>query len=174
MNTDARPPATIMVVDDDADNLRLLDEMLRADGYGVRGFPRSRLALASARREPPDLILLDVSMPEMDGYEACRQFRAIPALQDIPVIFISGLQDAADKANAFQRGGADYVTKPFLLEEVLARVRTHLQLRRLQQALQECGTQLAKLEPERAALSPAAQSCLQAAQEAARTAAPPP
>lgn len=166
MNTPVRSLTTIMVVDDDANNLRLLDEMLRADGYGVRGFPRSRLALASARQEAPDLILLDVTMPEMDGYETCRQFRAIPALRDVPVIFISGLQDASDKASAFQNGGADYIAKPFLLEEVLARVRTHLQLRRLQRALQECGAQLARVESERAALSTSAQACLQAAQEA--------
>src|ERR1700730_14790421 len=128
--------ANIMAVDDHPANLRLLEDMLRQRGHQVHSFPRGRLALAAAAKNPPDLILLDVNMPEMDGYEVCEQLKADDTLSHIPVIFLSALNEATDKVKAFQSGGVDYVSKPFQVEEVLARVETHLDLHRLQQALE--------------------------------------
>jgi DNA-binding response OmpR family regulator len=123
-------------VDDTPDNLKLLEEMLRGRGYFVRAFPRGRLALAAAANEPPDLIMLDINMPEMTGYETCERLKTDPRLSSIPVIFISALNETLDKVKAFQCGGVDYVTKPFQLEEVQARVTTHLRLRQLQVELE--------------------------------------
>jgi CheY-like chemotaxis protein len=111
---------SIMVVDDTPANLRLLDDLLRQQGYRVRLFPRGALALKAAAANPPDLILLDIMMPDMDGFEVCRQLKANPALNDVPVIFISALADADHKVKAFEHGGMDYVTKPFQEAEVLA------------------------------------------------------
>jgi DNA-binding response OmpR family regulator len=125
-----------MIVDDTPDNLKLLEEMLRGRGYFVRAFPRGRLALAAAANEPPDLIMLDINMPEMTGYETCERLKTDPRLSSIPVIFISALNETLDKVKAFQCGGVDYVTKPFQLEEVQARVTTHLRLRQLQVELE--------------------------------------
>ena len=122
----------IMVVDDQPANLKLLEDMLGQQGYRVRSFPRGRLALSAAAQQPPDLILLDITMPEMNGYEVCRHLKSDKRLSRIPVIFLSALGDTADKVKAFQSGGVDYVTKPFHLEEVQARVQTHLELRYLQ------------------------------------------
>jgi putative two-component system response regulator len=123
----------IMAVDDNPANLKLLEGMLRQDGYQVRSFPRGRLALTSAAENPPDLILLDINMPEMTGYEVCERLKANDKLARIPVIFLSALGETADKVKAFQAGGVDYVTKPFQLEEVRARVDTHIKLQRAQQ-----------------------------------------
>ena len=116
----------IMVVDDTVSSLKLLEEMLVQQGYRVRAFPRGRLALAAAARELPDLILLDIQMPEMNGYEVCERFKADPVLAPIPVMFISAQREPVDKVRAFAVGGVDYVTKPFHFAEVEARVRTHL------------------------------------------------
>ncbi len=129
-------PPSIMIVDDTPDNLKLLEELLRERGYFVRAFPRGRLALAAAANEPPDLIMLDITMPEMNGYETCELLKADPRLASIPVIFISALNERLDKVTAFGCGGVDYVTKPFQFEEVQARVATHLRLRRLQAELE--------------------------------------
>src|ERR1700692_4832249 len=123
----------IMAVDDNPANLKLLEGMLRQQGYQVRSFPRGRLALASAAENPPELMLLDINMPEMNGYEVCERLKANEKLARIPVIFLSALGEAADKVKAFQCGGVDYVTKPFQLEEVQARVDTHIRLQRAQQ-----------------------------------------
>jgi len=101
-------------------------------GYKPRSVLSGKLALQAARTEPPDLILLDITMPEMNGYEVCEQLKADAALKEIPVIFISALSETIDKVKAFRVGGVDYVTKPFQFEEVYARVQTHLQLRRLE------------------------------------------
>jgi signal transduction histidine kinase len=122
----------ILIVDDTPGNLLLLVKMLTARGYQTRSATRGKLALEAARTEPPDLILLDITMPGMDGYEVCAALKADPALKDIPVIFISALDEAIDKVKAFKVGGVDYVTKPFQCEEVYARVQTHLKLRRLE------------------------------------------
>ena len=136
----------IMIVDDTPANLKLLEGMLRDRGYQVRAFPRGRLALAAAAQTPPDLILLDINMPEMTGYQVCDRLKADPKLAEIPVLFISALSETIDKVKAFGAGGVDYVTKPFQFEEVEARVRTHLQLHRHKIQLQNSYDQLQKLE----------------------------
>ena len=138
--------ASILVVDDTLPNLELLSEMLKARGYKVRPVPSGDLALQAAKSSPPDLILLDIHMPEMDGYEVCERLKADEQLQDIPVLFISGLSEITDKVKAFRVGGADYITKPFQFEEVEARVATHLELRRQRRQLLENYEQLQKLE----------------------------
>jgi two-component system sensor histidine kinase/response regulator len=126
----------IMAVDDQPANLILLEEMLSRQGYLVRSFPRGRLALEAAARNPPDLILLDINMPEMSGFKVCELLKSDEMLAAIPVIFLSALSDASDKVRAFQCGGVDYVTKPFQVDEVQARVETHLKIHQLQKALQ--------------------------------------
>jgi DNA-binding response OmpR family regulator len=128
---------TIMIVDDEPENLNVLGEMLRVVGWNVRAFPRGEMALASARNEPPDLVLLDIRMPCMNGYEVCRRFKADERLRQIPIIFLSAFAEPSDKVEAFGVGGVDYVTKPFAEIEVLARVNTHLRLRRHQYHLEE-------------------------------------
>jgi signal transduction histidine kinase len=127
--------ASIMVVDDQPANLKLLEDMLKVRGYKVRSFPRGRLALAAAVQNPPDLFLLDINMPEMNGYEVCACLKSNPELSSAPVIFLSALSATEDKVKAFQAGGADYITKPFQLEEVQARVLTHINLYQLQRRL---------------------------------------
>src|ERR1700727_828526 len=126
------PKSHIMAVDDQPANLKLLEELLNQQGYIVRSFPRGRLALEAAARNPPDLILLDINMPEMSGVQVCELLKADEKLAGIPVIFLSALTDANDKVQAFQCGGVDYVTKPFQVDEVQARGETHLNLHRLQ------------------------------------------
>jgi sigma-B regulation protein RsbU (phosphoserine phosphatase) len=131
------PRGDILIVDDTRANLRLLSKMLAERGYQVRPVPDGALALAAARAEPPDLILLDIRMPEMNGYQVCEHLKADARTCDVPIIFISALDATQDKVSAFAVGGVDYVTKPFQNEEVLARVETHLALRRLQTQLQD-------------------------------------
>lgn len=126
------PPANVLVVDDVPANLQLLGGMLRERGYKVRPVADGQLALQAARREPPDIILLDINMPGMDGFEVCGEFKADPRLAEIPVIFVSANTEMTDKVRAFSAGGVDYVTKPFQFDEVAARVETHLKIRRLQ------------------------------------------
>ena len=129
--------ATIMIIDDEPDNLNVLEAMLRRKGWSVRAFPSGDMALTSAREEMPDLILLDIQMSGMDGYEVCRHFKADERLRLIPIIFLSAFSDLTDKVRAFELGGVDYITKPFSELEVLARTNTHLQLRRHQIHLEE-------------------------------------
>jgi phosphoserine phosphatase RsbU/P len=131
------PPASILVVDDTPANLQVLAGMLKDRGYKVRPAPSGKLALQAARRDPPDLILLDINMPEMSGYEVCEHLKADEKLKGIPIIFISALTEPLDKVKAFAIGGVDYLTKPFQMEELHARVETHLKLRRLQIELEE-------------------------------------
>ena len=126
---------SILVVDDTSENLRLLTQMLSKEGYRVRSAPGGEHALATIKKEPPDLILLDILMPDTDGYEVCRQLQADACLREIPVIFISALNEVFDKVTAFSIGGVDYITKPFQVEEVLARVQTHLSLQSMRQTL---------------------------------------
>lgn len=145
--------ADILIVDDTPANLRLLCGMLRERGYKVRPVPSGETALRAAQASPPDLILLDVTMPGMDGYEVCRRLKADKRLADIPVLFISALQEAQDKVRAFQAGGVDYVSKPIQLEEVEARVRTHLELRRQRLELEANFARLRELEQRRDALT---------------------
>jgi sigma-B regulation protein RsbU (phosphoserine phosphatase) len=136
------PKGNILIVDDNPANLRLLSQMLAEQGYQVRPVPDGPLALVAAWAEPPDLILLDIRMPEMNGYEVCEHLKTDPQTRDIPIIFISALDELQDKIQAFAVGGVDYVTKPFQFEEVLARVETHLALRRLYQQLQEANRKM--------------------------------
>ena len=138
----ARQPASILVVDDTPANLQVLAGMLKDRGYKVRPVPGGKLALAAARRDPPDLILLDINMPDMNGYEVCEQLKADETLKGIPVIFISALTEPLDKVKAFATGGVDYLTKPFQMEELHARVETHLKLRHLQVELQRTNVRL--------------------------------
>jgi DNA-binding response OmpR family regulator len=124
--------ANILIVDDYPANLRVLEDMLRLQGYEVRSFPRGRMALTAAARNPPDLVLLDINMPEMDGYEVCGHLKSSPETAGIPVIFLSALDETGDKVKAFRSGGVDFISKPFQYEEVQARVETHLKLHALQ------------------------------------------
>ena len=135
----------IMVVDDTIANLKLLEGILSRRGYRVRSFPRARMALAAAALEPPDLILLDINIPEMNGYEMCARLKADPALAPIPVMFISALNEMLDKVKAFGCGGVDYIGKPFQIEEILVRVENHLNLRRLQKELEQHNARLDEL-----------------------------
>ncbi len=141
--------ATIMVVDDAPANLTLLRDMLSAKGYRVVMFPGGTMALNAAAKNPPDLILLDIDMPDMDGFEVCERLKADDALKDIPVIFISAMSKTEDKIKAFSVGGIDYVTKPFQFEEVHARVETHLKIQSLQHRLSEENNILDRLVAER-------------------------
>jgi phosphoserine phosphatase RsbU/P len=135
--------ANILVVDDVPANLQVLTGMLKDRGYKARPVPNGKLALLAARKDPPDLILLDINMPEMNGYEVCQQLKADQYLRGIPVIFISALNENMDKVKAFAIGGVDYLTKPFQMEELHARVETHLKLRRLQIEMEETNARLA-------------------------------
>src|SRR4051812_13032925 len=135
--------ASILIVDDTPANLQVLAGMLKDRGYKVRPVPSGKLALLAAKREPPDLILLDINMPELNGYEVCEQLKADELLAGIPVIFISALTDQLDKVKAFASGGLDYITKPFQMEELHARVKTHLKLHRLQVELGAANRRLA-------------------------------
>jgi len=126
----------ILIVDDTPANLGVLSDMLTSTGYSVRPAPNGRLALRAAENDPPDLILLDINMPEMNGFEVCRRLKSDDKLKSIPVLFISALTDTRDKIKAFESGGLDYITKPFQEEEVIARVTTHLQNRQLRKELE--------------------------------------
>jgi two-component system sensor histidine kinase/response regulator len=138
--------ANILIVDDTPANLEVLGGMLKERGYKVRQATSGEMALRTAANNPPDLLLLDIMMPGMDGYETCRQWKADARLQDIPVIFISALAETMDKVKAFGVGGVDFVTKPFQFEEVEARVAAHLALRRQQRLLQASYEELRRLE----------------------------
>jgi putative two-component system response regulator len=126
----------ILIVDDVPDNLDLLTEVLIKEGADVRALPSGKLALKSAITNKPDLILLDINMPEMNGYEVCEKLKNDPRTHDIPVIFISAASETFDKVRAFRVGGLDYIVKPFQVDEVKARIRTHLQLKQFQESLE--------------------------------------
>ena len=136
----------IVVVDDTPENLRLLASLLGAQGYEVRPVTNGRQALEAIDRDPPDLVLLDINMPEMNGYEVCAELKARPRTRDVPVIFLTALGDVRDKVRAFEVGGVDYVTKPFQVEEVLARVRTHVALCHARRDLEQSYARLRELE----------------------------
>jgi sigma-B regulation protein RsbU (phosphoserine phosphatase) len=141
-NGSTADPADILLVDDTPANLQVLAGMLKERGHKVRPVPSGKLALLAAQREPPDLILLDINMPEMNGYQVCEQLKADEWLRGIPVIFISALAEPLDKVRAFAFGGVDYITKPFQMEELHARVETHLKLHRLQVQLEDSNARL--------------------------------
>lgn len=139
----------IFIIDDDPTNLQFLQRLLSRRGYAVHSFVQGAAALDAVQEDEPDLILTDVDMPEMNGFEVCRRLKANAATREIPVIFISGLGEAIDIVTAFQVGGADYVTKPFQFEEVRARIETHLKLRRNQLALVKYNEHLEELVQQR-------------------------
>lgn len=141
---------TILIVDDNPDNLALLMDLLVPRGYKVRPALSGEIALRAVAANPPELILLDVLMPDLDGYQTCQRLKADAASCDIPVIFISALRDNAEMLAGFQAGAVDYITKPFQIEEVLARVRTHLSLRRTTANLLTTLKQLNAVQEERA------------------------
>jgi len=130
-------PASILVVDDTPDNVRLLSTLLTNQGYEVRKAINGSMALKSIAAAKPDLVLLDIGMPGLDGYQVCQQIKTDPQTQDIPVIFVSALGEALDKVMAFDVGGADYITKPFQQGEVLARVNSQIRLRRQAEQLNQ-------------------------------------
>lgn len=144
-----QPKADILVIDDTPENLALLSQILKDKNYKVRSVTKGSTGLRGAKAAPPDLILLDVKMPEMNGYEVCEHLKADESTCDIPVIFISALGDVLDKVKAFEVGGIDYITKPLQVEEVLARIETHLTIRRLQKQLQTQNQQLQQEISER-------------------------
>ena len=134
--------AEILIVESISADLTLLTNLLTGQGYRVCSAPSGMLALPSIATKMPDLILLDVQTPEQDGYAICRQLKAEPHLYPIPVIFITTLCEATDKAQGFAAGGVDYIAKPFDPAEVLMRVKTHLELRRLQRRLAQTQAEL--------------------------------
>jgi diguanylate cyclase (GGDEF)-like protein len=134
--------ADILIVDDTPDNLRLLSNMLMSQGYQVRKAINGKLALKAIQISQPDLVLLDINMPEINGYEVCKQLKLSENTRQIPVIFISALDETLDKVKAFEVGGVDYITKPFQLAEVLARVENQLTIHKLQRQLYEQNSKL--------------------------------
>lgn len=122
----------ILIVDDKLQNLRLLFDMLSDQGYKVRGAPSGKIALTVARSALPDMVLLDINMPEMDGYEVCQRLKADPITRDIPVLFVSAMGEVFDKVKAFSVGGVDYIAKPFQIEEALTRQQCFTPIARLQ------------------------------------------
>jgi serine/threonine protein kinase len=139
---------TIFIVDDNPNNLTLLSGILREAGYDVRAANSGRRALQILERQPSELVLLDIQMPEVDGYQVCRTLKESPELRQIPVIFVSALDDVFDKVKAFEVGGVDYVTKPYDAAEVLARVGAQLRLSRLQLELERRNAELQRKNEE--------------------------
>lgn len=127
----------ILVIDDTPENLQLLVNLLTNRGYQVRAYTSGNLAIQGIKKSPPDLILLDIMMPEMSGYEVCKLLKSDPEIPEIPVIFISAMDQVIDKVKAFEVGGVDYITKPFQVQEVVARVQVQLENRFLRQSLEE-------------------------------------
>jgi diguanylate cyclase (GGDEF)-like protein len=140
--------ADILVVDDTHDNLRLLSKLLIEQGYYVRPVSDGRRAISAIQDQRPDLILLDIMMPCMDGYEVCQHLQQDKLTSNIPIIFISALNETFDKVKAFSVGGRDYISKPFQEDEVLARVKTHLELKRSQEALENNISELQRANDE--------------------------
>ncbi|WP_353259942.1 EAL domain-containing response regulator [Prochlorothrix hollandica] len=146
-----RPKGDILIVDDTPNNLRVLHSALTDQGYKVRSVTNGRMALTVAETAQPHLILLDIRMPDWDGYEVCQRLKANTKTQDIPVIFLSALDEVFDKVKAFQVGGVDYVTKPFHMEEVLVRVKNQLQLQAAQAAIHQLNGELEQRVRQRTA-----------------------
>ena len=142
------PKGDILIVDDTPNNLRLLEAALTEQGYEVRCVTNGSMALTSARVEPPALILLDIKMPELNGYQVCSSLKAEEQTREIPVIFLSALDEVFDKIRAFAVGGVDYITKPFQLEEVLARIENQQTIRRHQKQLQNLNEKLSQSNRE--------------------------
>ncbi|MEH2079400.1 MAG: diguanylate cyclase [Nostoc sp.] len=137
LDSDKENKGNILLVDDNPKNLHLLSDSLVKLGYTVRSVTSGRMALKTVKAKRPDIILLDIKMPEMDGYQVCRTLKADEVLRTIPVIFISALDDVFDKLIAFKSGGIDYITKPFQIEEVVARLENQLTIQRQQRLLEQ-------------------------------------
>jgi DNA-binding response OmpR family regulator len=150
MNENDQKPdgGIILVVDDIKDNVHFLMDTLKTEGYSVRPALSGSAALTIIENETPDLILLDIMMPVMNGYEVCEKVRGNKKNRNVPIIFLSALDDVSDKLKGFQVGGIDYITKPFMAEEVLARVRAHLSIKRMQEELTEQNTRLQEMNEE--------------------------
>jgi len=142
------PKGNILIVDDTPENLHFLSTGLTSQGYEVKCAISGSMALLGVSAQLPDLILLDVRMPEMNGYEICKHFKANELTREIPVIFLSALHEVSDKVKAFASGGVDYITKPFEMEEVLARIENQLTIARLQKQLQQQNLRLQQLNKE--------------------------
>jgi signal transduction histidine kinase len=155
----------ILIVDDTPENVQVLSATLTKKGYEVRGVVKGKMAIKTAKNYLPDLILLDIRMPEMNGYEVCEQLKNDPKTADIPIIFISALDEVLDKVKAFQIGGVDYITKPFQVEEVLARVQNQLTICQLSQALKNQNKALQKEIIERTKAEEEAYAAAQAKSE---------
>ena len=138
--------ADILIVDDTPANLQFLAAMFKMKGYKTRAALNGELALLAIKNQPPDLILLDVHMPDIDGIEVCKRIKADPTIADIPVIFVSGEHEELNKIKAFSSGGVDYITRPFRIDEVISRVSTHLDLRRQREQLRETLRRMQELE----------------------------
>ncbi len=152
MNQQKNIPGNILIIDDKRSDIQLLSTTLSNQGYIVRGAAKGKMGIKAAQADPPDVILLDIRMPDLDGYAVCEQLKANLKTQDIPIIFLSALDDVLDKVRAFQIGAVDYITKPFQIEEVLARVKNQLIVRHLNKQLieksQELQTQNQQLQQE--------------------------
>ncbi len=136
----------VLVVDDSPSNLQLLVKLMQLEGYKVRPARSGAAALALLQEIRPDVILLDINMPEMDGFEVCRRLKAEPLHRDIPVVFVSAMQDTRDKVKAFEAGATDYITKPFQMEEVRMRIETHLHMARMKAELEVANRKLQESE----------------------------
>ncbi|MBP7864586.1 MAG: response regulator [Acidobacteria bacterium] len=144
--TPRREKPLILMVDDIPQNLQVLTEILmKGDAYEIAAAAGGAEALEAVEELSPDLVLLDIMMPGMDGFEVCRRLKASPRARDIPIIFLTAMTQTADIVRGFEEGAVDYVTKPFNATELLARVRTHLQVRRLIAGLQEALAQVKQL-----------------------------
>ncbi len=138
----------LLIVDDNPENLRVLSSMLKQEGYSVRAAKNAKQALASIDSSEPDLMLLDVHMPEMDGFELCQQIKARSEFHNLPIIFLSALNDTFNKKQGFDAGAVDYMTKPFDVEEVKIRIRTHLELKASLMELDHLKQEIAKKDKE--------------------------
>ena len=150
----------ILIVDDELGTLKLLEDILTAAGHAVRPFNNSELAWRSIRVAAPELIILDVHMPGMDGFELCQKFQSDAHLKDTPIIFISASYDIKDKIRAFKEGGVDYITKPFQKEEILSRVKTHIALSHTMQKMKGAESALQEMVTKYKSLLDATPDCL--------------
>jgi PleD family two-component response regulator len=144
MNSEKINTADVLIVDDNLEDLTVLKKMLEEQNYRVRPAINGEIALRAVSSSPPEMILLDIRMPEMDGYEFCQRLKSADKTKSIPVIFISALVELNDKVRAFSLGGVDYITKPFQDKEVLERVKTHITIHRLQKHLEDRNDKLQK------------------------------
>lgn len=149
MKDQLSPKGTILIIDDNPTHLAILSDYLISDGFNTLISQNGEDAVLQAEKEQPDLILLDILMPGIDGFEICHRLKEQPATQEIPIIFMTALADVEDKLKAFKVGGVDYITKPLQLPEVLVRINVHLTLKRQQQCIQKQNAQLAQLNHDK-------------------------